>query len=370
MRIGILGTRGIPNNYGGFEQFAENLSLGLVKRGHSVSVYSSHSHHYKLDTFKEVQIIHKYDPEKRIGTIGQFIYDFNCIVDSRRKEYDIILQLGYTSSAIWAGLLPKQATVITNMDGLEWKRSKFSKQVRKFLMWSERKAVLTSDYLIADSLGIKKYIEDFYDKDAVYIPYGAEVFQDFDESILSKYSVVKGGFDLLIARMEPENNILMILEAFSKSESDRVLLVVGNYDLNRFGESCIVDLGNLKNIKFLGGLYDINALNNLRSFSNLYFHGHSVGGTNPSLLEAMACGTCIIAHNNVFNRSILEDRAYYFDTIEDLAPLIKSVRKSENEHFCKSNQNAISQNLAGIGSSTIMSYLWQIPLNKFGNFNY
>ena len=117
MKIAILGTRGIPNNYGGFEQFAEFLSKLLVKRGHIVYVYNSHNHPFKEDKWKGVNIIHCKDPEKKIGTVGQFIYDLNCILDSRKRDFDIILQLGYGSSSIWNKFLPKRSVIITNIFG-------------------------------------------------------------------------------------------------------------------------------------------------------------------------------------------------------------------------------------------------------------
>ena len=137
MEIAIIGTRGIPNYYGGFEQFAEYLSKFLVENGHNITVYSSNNHPYQESTWKGVKIIHCKDPEDKIGTIGQFIYDFNCILDVRKRNFDIILQLGYTSSSIWGKLLPKSAVIITNMDGLEWKRTKFNKPVQKFIKFAD-----------------------------------------------------------------------------------------------------------------------------------------------------------------------------------------------------------------------------------------
>ena len=133
MKIAIIGTRGIPNHYGGFEQFAEYLAVYLVKHNCEVYVYNSYNHPYQEPVFNGVNIIHCRDPEKKMGTIGQFIYDLNCILDTRNKDLDVILQLGYTSSSIWSFLLPKKPIIITNMDGLEWKRSKYWFLVRKFL---------------------------------------------------------------------------------------------------------------------------------------------------------------------------------------------------------------------------------------------
>ena len=121
-----MGSRGIPNRYGGFEQFAEYIAPALVEKGHQVYVYNSSAHPYREKSWKNVNILRGYDPEDKIGTAGQFIYDFNCILDSRKRNFDIILQLGYTSSSVWSFLYPKKPVLITNMDGLEWKRSKYS----------------------------------------------------------------------------------------------------------------------------------------------------------------------------------------------------------------------------------------------------
>ena len=124
MKIAIIGTRGIPNYHGGFEQFAEHFSTYLSQNKHEVIVYNSSNHPYQEKNYKGVNIKHCKDPEKLIGTVGQFIYDFNCIINTRKQNFDVILQLGYTSNSIWHKFLPKKAIIITNMDGLEWKKIK------------------------------------------------------------------------------------------------------------------------------------------------------------------------------------------------------------------------------------------------------
>src|SRR5690606_24035540 len=311
LNICILGTRGIPNYHGGFEQFAEFLSVYLAQLGHQVFVYNSSTHPYKKNSFKEVQIIHCFDPENKVGTIGQFVYDYNCIIDSRKRNFDVILQLGYTSSSIWNKLLPSKPIVITNMDGLEWKRSKYPKPIQQFLKYAEKLAVKNSDYLIADSIGIKQYLKNKYSKNAKYIAYGAHLFNSPDEKIISKYQVKPYHYNLLIARLEPENNIETILDGVILSEVKDPFLVIGKHDVNKFGKY-LKNKFKDTNITFLGGIYNLTDLNNLRYYSNLYFHGHSVGGTNPSLLEAMASKALIIAHNNEFNKAILNENALYF----------------------------------------------------------
>jgi len=322
MKIGILGSRGIPNQYGGFEQFAEYLSRGLIKWGAEVWVYNSSSHPFQGKTWEGVNIIHCNDPEDRIGAIGQFIYDLNCIRDSRKREFDVLLQLGYTSNSIWCRLLPKKSIVITNMDGLEWKRSKYSRPVRRFLEYAEKLAILSSDYLVADSLAIKSYLKQKYSVDSEFIPYGAEVFNSPDPVTLPKFGVEPHNYFLLIARMQPDNHIEEIIHGVVLSEPTSPLLIVGNVN-NDFGRYLQKKYKSDK-IKFCGAIFDDTVLNQLRYYSKIYFHGHSAGGTNPSLLEAMATSALICAHNNQFNRSVLESDAVYFKTSEDVSDIISS----------------------------------------------
>lgn len=339
MRIALLGTRGIPNNHGGFEQFAQYLSKLLVQNGHEVYVYNSHTHPYQENRWEGVNIVHKYDPEDQIGTIGQFIYDFNCISDSRKRNFDVILQLGYTSSSIWGWLLPKKSVIVTNMDGLEWKRSKYSKPVRRFLKYAEKLAISTSDYLISDSLGIQSYIEKTYQAQSEYIAYGAETFLNPIEDVILEYDVKKYNFNLLIARLEPENNIETILDGVLKCGSKEPFLVIGKHE-TKFGSYLKDKFKKATNIRFLGGVYNIDHLNNLRYWSNLYFHGHSVGGTNPSLLEAMASDSFIIANDNLFNKGILQDNALYFRTADDVAGFM-NMNKKDFMNFVTKNKEKI-----------------------------
>ena len=340
MKIGIVGTRGIPNNYGGFEQFSEYLSVGLVDEGHDVFVYNSHNHIFKDNIYKGVNIIHCFDPEYLMGTSGQFIYDLNCILDARKHNFDIILQLGYTSSSIWNRLISKKSILITNMDGIEWKRSKFSKKVQKFLRYAERLAIKYSDYFISDSIGIQKYLKEEYEVESNYIPYGAEEMGCPNLDILNKFNLRKNNYDIVIARMEPENNIEMILKGYSQSNKQRDLVIIGSLNTN-FGKYISEKYNNI-NIKYLGFVSGIEHLNSLRSFANLYFHGHSVGGTNPSLLEAMASNSLICAHDNIFNKSILEKDAYYFTSPEQISDLINNKIKAKENVFLINNKEKIN----------------------------
>jgi hypothetical protein len=340
MRIGIIGTRGIPNQYGGYEQFTEFAAPELARRGHEVFVYNSSLHPYREKTWNGVNIITKKDPENKVGTAGQFIYDLNCILDTRSRKFDVILQLGYTSSSIWSFLFPSRSKVVTNMDGLEWKRSKYSKNVQRFLKHAERWAAFKSDSLIADSKGIQQYLAEKYGKDSVFIAYGAKEAKALNESVPRAESLEPYGYNMLIARMEPENNIETVIQGHIMAESSRPLVLIGNYK-NKFGTYLKEKYAD-GNIRFFGPVYDLDKLNSLRCFSHLYFHGHSVGGTNPSLLEAMASHALIAAHDNIFNRSVLEQDAFYFTSPSDIAHLVDADITREEE------QKKIENNLLKI----------------------
>lgn len=341
MRVGIIGTRGIPNHYGGFEQFAEHLAVFLVENKCEVYVYNSSNHPYKNTMFKGVNIVHCNDPESKLGTIGQFVYDFNCIIDSNKRNLDIILQLGYTSSSIWSLFFPKKPLIITNMDGLEWKRSKYNFFVRMFLKYAESLGVRYSDFLVSDSEGIKRYIDKKYKKNSKYIAYGSKVCTGVNESILKKYNIDKLKYNMLIARIEPENNVETILDGVVESKDQVTFLVIGNYKNNSFGKKMKIKYRNNKQIVFLGSIYDLKDLNCLRNHCNLYFHGHSVGGTNPSLLEAMGTGCLIIAHNNIFNKAILKEGGYYFYSSEDVSFYLNTKNKKYEMDKIEKNLNKI-----------------------------
>jgi glycosyltransferase involved in cell wall biosynthesis len=330
LKIALIGCRGIPNFYGGFEKLAECLSVGLVDKGHDVTVYKSHNHPYQKKNFYGVRIIHCYDPEFKLGTAGQFIYDWNCIQHARKEDYDVILFLGYTSSSIWGKFFPKRSVIISNMDGLEWKREKYNFLTRQFLKQAEKLAIKYSDFYVADSLVIQNYLQKKYHVRCMYIPYGSDTDNTGNNELLSSYDISKQEYYLLMARMEPENNVETILDGFYNSSSNKKFLVIGNTG-NSFGQKLEKKFKADKRILFAGAIYDSAITYSLKYFSHLYFHGHSVGGTNPSLLEAMGSRTLIAAHQNEFNHAVLQKDAYYFQSSKDVEKLIESVNRDEKE---------------------------------------
>lgn len=354
MKIAIVSTRGIPNNYGGFEQFAEYISVGLVKRGHEVVVYSPHFHPYKEDNYKGVRIKHVYSPEQWMGgSVGSFFYDFKCLKDALTNEkFDIIYEAGYTSiipAYIWFDVKNRKDVIVTtNMDGLEYKRTKFNPLVRKFVFWEERMAVRHSHYLIADNMGIQDYYREKYGRPSTFLAYGADIHEDYDESLLGEFGLVKYEYYLVVARMEPENNIEMAIRGYlaSGERGRRPLVLVGKTN-TPFAKRLIKKYGDEDGVRFIGGIYDFRKLNSVRRFSHAYFHGHSVGGTNPSLLEAMASECFILAHDNIFNRAVLGSNAHYYGSPEDVASLLGNIDElsgQTRERFVNANLEEIRTN--------------------------
>ena len=348
MKIAFVSTRGIPNNYGGFEQFAEYISVGMAQRGHEVVVYSPKFHPYQEDTYKGVRLKHIYSPETWMGSsVGSFFYDFASLCDALKKEdFDIIYEAGYTSiipAYIWFNVRKRKRPIFTtNMDGLENKRSKFSPMVRRFLDWEEKMAVKYSHYLIADNMGIHDYYKEKYDKESKFLAYGADIHDDFNADYLKEFGLQPEEYYILIARLEPENNIVMAIEGYlhSKENGRRPLIVVGKTNTPH-GKELVEKYGNERNVEFVGGIYDFKKLDSVRHFSKAYFHGHSVGGTNPSLLEAMAAGCFIFAHDNIFNRAVLEENAFYYPSADKVAEYLNRIDTMAEESKIQYTANNI-----------------------------
>ena len=351
MKIAFISTRGIPNYYGGFEQFAEYISVGLVQRGHEVTVYSPHYHPYQKMEYKGVKIKHIYSPEKWMGgSVGSFFYDYACLKDALKKEiFDIIYEAGYTS------IIPayirfnvkdiKRPIITTNMDGLEYKRTKFNKWVQKFVFWEERMAVKHSHYLIADNMGIRDYYKEKYGKESKFLAYGANIPDNYSEENLKEYGLNRKNYLLVIARLEPENNIFMAISGYIASNlyGKMPLVIVGKTD-TPYGKWLVEHYARYEYVKFVGGIYDLDKINSVRHYSYAYFHGHSVGGTNPSLLEAMASECFILSHDNVFNRSVLGENAIYYKCTDDAMALMNGLEEIVNKYkdeYTKKNLEVI-----------------------------
>ena len=358
MKIAILGTRGIPNNYGGFEQCAEYLSVGLVEKGHEVTIYSPTFHPYKEDSYKGVKIIRKASPQHIVGqSASNFIYDYLCLKDAVKQDFDIILELGLITSSLSIIFCRHRGKVIaTNLDGLEWKRSKWNNVVQKITKTLEKYGVKYSDYLIADNVGIQEYIYNEYKRESEFIAYGTVDIEIPSADYLSEYGLKANNYLLSIARLEPENNLEMMFDGYIDSGIKTPYFVVGNH-LTSYGDF-LKDRYRNTGIIFLGGIFNKQHLDNIRYYSKYYLHGHSVGGTNPALLEAMAAETFIIAHDNQFNKSVINENAFYFHNASSLSKLLKNKDIKKNKTaFTKNNLKRIDE-----------VYRWSVVVDQYESY--
>lgn len=328
MKLSIIGTHGIPANYGGFETFAEVISRLLVKNGFEVSVQCDRNDK-PLKSWGGAKLY--YSPYLKSRNPIKYYFDG---VKWGLRTSDILLVTGTGGSVFYFLNYFKKKIILTNPDGLEHKRPKWSLPVRLYLKFTESLAVRFSDFIIADSRLIEEYLISAYKSVSGkirVIEYGAYVNDSHNNKILEKYSLKHKNYFLVVCRLEPENNLHTVLKAYIKSASESPLVIVGNLIENNYVKKLQSRYESDK-IIFPGGIYDKDELNTLRYSCKAYIHGHSVGGTNPSLLEAMGSRNLILCHDNVYNREVTGNTQLYFNDVEECRINIDKINLfSEND---------------------------------------
>ena len=261
-----------------------------------------------------------------MGAFSEVVWDVKCFWNARR-EFEVVYMLGV--GAGFAAWIPRLfgAAVWINSDGMEWKRTKWSLLQRMYLAVAEAASVLFASRIVADADTIAEYLRDRYPglKKISTIAYGADIPALTPErQILNEWKLNPDGYYLIVCRLEPENNVFEILEGFERANSSLPLVVLGNVENPNAYVRKLLEFGSDR-IRFVGTLFDRERLNALRYYARAYFHGHSVGGTNPSLLEAMACSNLVIAHDNPFNREVLGDSGLHWSTSDELASIVSAV---------------------------------------------
>lgn len=335
-QLSIIGTVGVPACYGGFESLVENL-LDYIPDTIQTRVYCSGKvYKNRLKNYKNAEL--KYLPLSANG-ISSVLYDVISIYLSRRSE--ILLVLGVSGCIFLPILRPFiKGKIITNIDGIEWKRKKWNGFAKKILHLSENFAVRYSDIAIGDNKGIVDYIREEYCYSAELIEYGADHVSYIDKTpFLNTYSFLKYQYAVSVCRIEPENNIDIILDAFENVKSIK-LVIVGNWENSDYGiEIRNKYIGN-ENIYLLNPIYDIERINMIRSNGMIYIHGHSAGGTNPSLVEAMNAHLPVFAYDCIYNRETTEEKAFYWSNSIELRELITNLPNYEEN---KKNMKEIAQ---------------------------
>jgi glycosyltransferase involved in cell wall biosynthesis len=327
----ILGCRGVPARHGGFETFAERLSVYLVSRGWKVTVYCQENRQGDVveDRWKGVDRVRI--PVSREGPLGTVLFDLKSALHACGKG-DLVLTLGYNTAAFCVFYRLRGTPNLINMDGIEWQRAKWSTPARAWFHLNERLGCLLGSHLIADHPEIETHLRTRVpSKKITMIPYGGEEAHDADPSVLTSLGLEQNGFALVVARPEPENHILEIVKAFSAAHRDVVLAILGEYDpLKNLYHRAVIDAAN-EEVLFLGAVYEKDVLDSLRRWARLYLHGHSVGGTNPALVEALAAPTPVLAHDNRFNRWVAGGAARYFSDTASCERAIQTLLSNSDE---------------------------------------
>lgn len=323
--VTVVGIQGVPAQYGGFESLVENLIGENRSDDIRYTVFcSGRDMKERLDEYKGAEL--KYVPLRANG-VQSIPYDMISFMRIPKKT-DVILVLGVSGCL----MLPVfrlfcRKRLVINIDGLEHRRDKWGRLARTFLKLSEKMAVRYADVVISDNKGIQDYVRDEYGRESELIAYGGDhAVRDVPDQkqmqTLEKYGLQSGGYAVTVCRIEPENNCHLTLEAFSKS--DKNLVFIGNWAKSAYGQELRGRYSSFGNIMMLDPIYDIDTLYALRRNAWAYVHGHSAGGTNPSLVEAMFFGMPILAYDVVYNRETTKGKADYWSDADGLRKLLDS----------------------------------------------
>ncbi|NJB72639.1 glycosyltransferase involved in cell wall biosynthesis [Saonia flava] len=354
MKLAIIGTVGLPAKYGGFETLTEYLTKHLGGK-YAITVYcSSKVYAKKLKTYNGARL--KYIPLQANG-VQSILYDLVSLFSALRYV-DTILILG-VSGCIVLPLVKaiSNKKIIVNIDGLEWKRAKWGKFAKWFLKYSEKLAVNYADTVISDNKVIQQYVRNVYSVDCELIAYGANHTnkEKFTDEVFKQYSFLKDRYAFKVCRIEPENNVHMILEAFSRYP-DVNLVMVGNWQKSKYGQDLKGKYAIVKNIHLLNPIYDQHILNQIRSNCYLYIHGHSAGGTNPSLVEAMYLELPIFAYKVNYNKETTACSALYFKDEKELIDMLANTKEEDLSKVARKMKDIADE-----------KYSWEVITNQYAS---
>jgi glycosyltransferase involved in cell wall biosynthesis len=326
-RLAVIGIQGVPAKYGGFESLVENIIGEHCGPDIEYTVFcSAMDYAERLQVYKGVKL--RYIRGLHANGWQSIPYDICSMLACIGRGYDAVLVLGVSGCVflpVFRWLF--RGKLIVNIDGLEHRREKWSPWQRKFLKASEAAAVRAADVIIADNRGIQQYVTAEYGKPTALIAYGGDQTQrvvrpEKQQEILAQYRLESGQYGVTVCRVEPENNCLIVLEAFDKAGLP--LVFVGNWTCNEYGRRLKEQYGSRPGFHLIDAVYDLDVLFTLRANARWYVHGHSAGGTNPSLVEAMFFGKPILAFDVVYNRATTFGEARYFGSVEQLVALLNT----------------------------------------------
>ena len=313
LTIAMVGTRGVPAAYGGFETAVEEVGRRLADRGHDVVVYTRGSESREKE-YLGMRVVHlPAVPVKQIETLSHTGLSALHLVTRRRPDAAFVFNAA--NSPFLPVLRARGIPTALHMDGLEWRRSKWGPRGKAYYRWAEQFGVRTGDALIADAPGIADYYAHQFQVPTEMIRDGAPILDGVADERLDELGLSAEGYHLVVARFEPENHVLEIVDGYRRSSAALPLVVVGSAPYSseytqRIQQAAAGD----DRIRLVGGVYDQALLDALYFHALTYDHGHSVGGTNPSLLRAMGAGTAVIAYDVPFNREVLDGDGWFFSS--------------------------------------------------------
>lgn len=334
MKIAIVGTQGLPNQYGGFETLADYLVKNLSGRNEITVYCSSKSIGRGADEYFGARL--RYVNVADHGASG-IIYDSLSLWDAQKRDFDVILILGTLQYPILPFLKKKTLNkVVSNFGGLDWLRNKWSPLAQKVIYRTVKMSVKHSKEIISDNKKIQDYIKKDFGKESHLIAYGGDQSRHLPitSKMVEKYQFLNDKYAFEVARIQPDNNIEMLMKAFVMADSIPLVLV-GNWNKSEYGIEIKKKYESEKKLILLDAIYDMNILDVLRSNCYLYVHGHSAGGTNPSLCEAMNLGLPIFAFSNGYNQNTTYNQALYFENEIQLTEMILNTREEELEKIGK-----------------------------------
>jgi glycosyltransferase involved in cell wall biosynthesis len=325
-RIAMIGTRGVPPKYGGFETAVDEVGRRLAARGYEVVVYCRNDDsllsHY--DGMRRVSL-----PALRVKQAETLSHSALSIVHAVIHGCDAAIVFNAANAPLIPLLRLRRIPVAVHLDGLEWNRSKWKGAGSHYYRWAARVAVRCADRLIADARAIQDVYRNAYDVATTFIPYGAEIPVTRTHDRLGDVGLEPNGYHLIVARMEPENNLLLSVDAYVRSRARLPLVIVGSAPYSeRYSALVRESAKGATDVRFLGSVWDQELLNQLYGNTRLYIHGHSVGGTNPSLLRAMGAGAPIAALDVVFNREVLSATGMFFADVDELISIIREAERN------------------------------------------
>lgn len=317
MRIALIGTRGVPARYGGFETAVEEIGRRLAVRGHDVVVFCRpREGEEQLANYRGMSLVHL--PAMKNRSLETLSHTTMSVFDRNLRGVDAAVLFNAANSPLLPVLRARRIPVATHVDGIEWKRAKWGRMGRRYYRMAEGLAVRYSDALIADAQGIADYYQDEFEAPTRLIAYGAPILTEAGTEKLSAHGLEAHGYHLVVARFEPENHVLEIVRGYVRSEARLPLVVVGSAPYADKYTAAVREAADDR-VELVGGIWDQDLLDQLYANCLSYVHGHSVGGTNPSLLRAAGAGAFVIAYDVAFNREVVGAHAEYFRTPADVA---------------------------------------------------